>query len=219
MAAPERAAIAADADSAQPVTPAASDGLAESEQEFERRTTAAMRLPAAAPAGPADPSAAAGGDRALRPAARRIPGIRAQRPGAVPEGARVRRAGADRRGDGDDAEPHRRESRTRRTTTKSSSGAASTSSPAGSSSRPRTPTRRSSAWAPTPRTTSSRSTSSAGRSTSRNSTRRRCTSTWRCSTTRSRPATTSTRARGRRGAARRGHLPRHQPRLLEPRRA
>ena len=58
MAVPERAAIAADADSAQRVTPAASDGLAESEQEFELRTTAAMRLPSAAPAGPADPSAA-----------------------------------------------------------------------------------------------------------------------------------------------------------------
>jgi tetratricopeptide (TPR) repeat protein len=58
MAVPERAAIVADADSAQRVTPAASDGLAESEQEFELRTTAAMRLPSAAPAGPADPSEA-----------------------------------------------------------------------------------------------------------------------------------------------------------------
>ena len=60
MAAPERAAIDAAAGMAQRATPAmaAGGGLAESEQEFELRATAAMEFPSSAPAAPADPSAA-----------------------------------------------------------------------------------------------------------------------------------------------------------------
>jgi tetratricopeptide (TPR) repeat protein len=61
MAAPERAAIDADTGGTQRATTpavAAGGGLAESEQEFELRATAAMEIPSAVPATPADPAAA-----------------------------------------------------------------------------------------------------------------------------------------------------------------
>ncbi len=116
-------------------------------QRARPRRRACRRLPARRPA---DPSGRARGHRALRPAARGVSDLRAQRPGAVPEVARVRRAGADRRGHGDDGAASSPRIRIRRTTTKCSSGAASTSSRAGSSARPKRPTRRSSASGPTP---------------------------------------------------------------------
>ena len=123
-----------------------------------------------------------------------VPALRAQRPGALPEGARVRRA-----------RPHRR----------GHEGRWSSSSPRIPHSRyyrrsavparrvllhaqevPRRRERLRGDHQPSarrPSTTSSRSTSSAGRSTSRTSTRRPCTGTSRCSTTRFRSATTSIR--------------------------
>src|SRR5688500_10105081 len=58
MEAPERAAIATTADGAVRATAAAGGGTAESEQEFEARTTAATGLPSPAAAAPAAPSAA-----------------------------------------------------------------------------------------------------------------------------------------------------------------
>ena len=96
----------------------------------------AKRSPA--PAGSATRSRrAARGDRALRPAARRVPELRAQRPGPVSEGAGLRRARPHGRGDRDHGAPDRREPAFRSTTTRCSSGAASTSSRGAAISTPR----------------------------------------------------------------------------------
>ena len=123
--------------------------------------------------------------------------VRAQRQGALSEGARVRRARPHRRGHGDHGAPDRGQSAFgafRRSAVQARRVLLHA---------PEVPRRRGRLSGdhpgPPPRTTSSRSTSSVGRSTSRSSTKRRCTSTWRCSTTRCRSATTSISARrGRR---------------------
>ena len=87
----------------------------ESDEEFERRATQQQDLVSAPARGSRlarrrEPAAqrSARGDRDLQTPARRIPELRAQRPSHLSNGARVRRARADRAGDGGDATARRR---------------------------------------------------------------------------------------------------------------
>ena len=102
----------------RPLAPTIADAIAgpwrESDDEFELRTTGEIEFEPAAvsicrcPGPSASRSRGRSSHRDLRALAHRVPELRAPRPGALPNGARLRRARPDGRGDGGHAAPGRR---------------------------------------------------------------------------------------------------------------